>query len=397
VNGARRAGEESVFFLVAGEASGDLLGAGLMRALRVRCGENIRFAGVGGPAMVAEGLKSLFPQSELSIMGVSGLFTALPKFARLTAQAVDAIVESQPDALIVIDSPDFTQRVAWRSRARLPELTVVNYVAPTVWAWRSWRAPRMRHYVDHVLALLPFEPAAYRELGGPPCTYVGHPIVERAGAWRPSPEENRRRMADPARVLALLGSRRAEIRRHARTFGATLAKFEDRPLEVVVPTLPALHSAVEELVAQWPVRARVISDRGEVDASFRTARAALAASGTVTLELALAGVPLVVAYRISLLEAFIAWLLVRVPSIVLANLVLGERVIPEFIYYQATPQALEASLRPLLDDTPERRRQVEAFKRLDALMEIGGEAPSAHAARVAMETVEAKRSRLLAS
>ncbi len=385
---ARGGGKPLEVFIISGETSGDLLGAGLMAALSARCGGNVRFRGVGGPAMAAEGLESLFPLPEIAIIGFSGLLTGIPKILRRIRETADAALAARPDVLVLVDAPDFTHRVARRVRAGDPAIPIVDYVSPTVWAWRPGRARAMRAYVDRVLALLPFEPEVHHKLGGPPCTYVGHPVIERAAALRPSDAEQRRRMAD-SRLLVLPGSRRKEIVRLARVFGATLGRVAAQGLrfEAIVPTLPALRPEVEAAAATWPVPARIVTDRAEIDEAFRTARAALAASGTVTLELAVAGVPTVVAYRLSFVEARVGQLMVRVPSIVLANLVLGENAMPEFIQHRATARNLAAALAPLLGDTPERRQQVEAFKKLDQLLDVGGEAPSARAARAVIETL----------
>ena len=383
-------------FIIAGETSGDLLGAGLMAALGARCGGKVRFTGIGGPAMAAEGLASLFPLPEATIIGFSGLLTGIPKILRRIRETADAVLAARPDVLVLVDAPDFTHRVARRVRAGDPAIPIVDYVSPTVWAWRPGRARAMRTYVDQVLALLPFEPEVHRKLGGPPCTYVGHPMIERTAALRPTAAEMQRRMADPARLVVLPGSRRKEIARLASVFGATLGRVAAQGFrfEAIVPTLPALRPEIEAAVASWPVPARIVTERAEIDEAFRTARAALAASGTVTLELAVAGIPTVVAYRLSTIEAWIGRLMIRVPSIVLANLVLGENAIPEFIQQRATARNLAAALAPLLDDTPERRRQVAAFLKLDRLMGIGGEAPSTRAAKALVECYETKTGRL---
>ena len=392
---ARGDGKLFEVFIVAGEASSDLLGAGLMVALRALCGGNVRFRGVGGPAMAAEGLESLFPLPEIAIIGFSGLLTGIPKILRRIRETADAVLNARPDVLVLVDAPDFNLRVARRVRAGDAAIPIVDYVSPTVWAWRPWRARAMRAYVDRVLALLPFEPEAHRKLGGPLCTYVGHPVIERAAALRPTAAEMQQRMAEPARLLVLPGSRHKEVARLSGVFGATLGKLSVQGLrfEAIVPTLPALRLEIEAATASWPVSVRIVTDRVEIDEAFRTARAALAASGTVTLELAVAGVPTVVAYRLSFVEARVGWLLIRVPSIVLANLVLGENAMPEFIQHRATVRNLAAALAPLLGDTPEWRRQVGAFKKLDKLMEVGGEVPSARAARAVIETFEAKTGR----
>src|ERR1700742_4081600 len=188
-------------FLVATEESGDRLGAGLMKVLRQRLGDAVQFDGVGGRAMAREGLTSLFPIEELSIMGFAAVVKQLPKILRLIRQTADAVLDVSPDSLVIIDSPDFTHRVARRVRARAPSIPIIDYVSPTVWAWRSGRARAMRAYVDCVLAILPFEPAAHQRLGGPPCVYVGHPLVERLSDLRPNPAEAERRRSAPPLVL----------------------------------------------------------------------------------------------------------------------------------------------------------------------------------------------------
>ena len=251
------------------------------------------------------------------------------------------------------------------------------------------RARAMRAYVDHVLALLPFEPAAHARLGGPPCTYVGHPLVEKITVLRPNEEEVRRRLADPPVLLVLPGSRRTEIRRLLAPFAEAVARVQRTAgaLEVVLPTLPHLRSEVVEATDRWPLRPRVVVGEGEKHAAFRVARAALAASGTATLELALSGVPMVAAYRMAAVEATIMRRLIRVPSVILANLVLEQNVVPEFLQDACTPDRLADALVPLLSDTPARRRQLDAFSRLDGILEIGRVVPSVKAAEIIVAVV----------
>ncbi len=376
-------------FLVAGEESGDRLGAALIAALRERARGQIRFSGVGGAHMAEQGVPSLYPLGDLAIVGFSSVPAKLPTILRRMRQTADAVVAARPDVLVIIDSPDFTHRVARRVRQRAPGIPVIDYVCPSVWAWRPWRAKSMKTYVDHVLALLPFEPDELQRLSGPSGTYVGHPLIEQIAQLRPNPEEARRRLADPPVLLVLPGSRGGEIHRMATVFGAAIGLVAKRTgaLDVVVPAVPRLAETVRAAVAAWPVPVRVVTDPGEKLAAFRNARAALTKSGTSTLELALAGIPMVAAYRLSLTEAIIGSLLIRVPSVILANLVLGERVVPELLQFKCTPDRLAGALTPLLRDTPDRRRQIEAFSRLDAVMGIGGAAPSARAADVVMKFV----------
>jgi lipid-A-disaccharide synthase len=380
-------------FIIAGEESGDRLGATLIQALRQRADTPLAFTGVGGRAMAAQGVASLFPIDHLAIVGVTAIPRRLPAILRDIRAAADAVVAADPAVLVIIDSPDFTHRVARRVRAAAPSVPIVDYVSPSVWAWRPGRARAMRSYVDHVLALLPFEPAAHARLGGPPCTFVGHPLTEDLALLRPNAEEARRRAADPPVVLLLPGSRSGEIARHLAAFGAAAALVADRcgPIDLVLPTVPHLAERVSAETAGWPVAPRVVVEAADKWAAFRVARAALAASGTVTLELALAGVPTVVAYKVALLSELIYHAAVRVPTIVLANLVLGENVMPEITQRDATPERLAAALAPLLADTAERRAQLAAFERLDSVMQIGAARPSEAAAQIVLELARTGR------
>jgi lipid-A-disaccharide synthase len=376
-------------FLVAGEESGDRLGAALIAALRERTQGQVRVSGIGGAHMAREGVTSPFPLGDLAIIGFSAIPRRLPLILRRIREASDAVTAAKPDVLVIIDSPDFTHRVAKRVRARAPHIPIVDYVCPSVWAWRPGRARKMLGYVDLVLGLLPFEPAAMVKLGGPRCVYVGHPLAEEVPRLRPStPKEEQRRASSPPVLIVMPGSRSGEIRRFANLFGETVARVAQQtgPLDVVVPAVPRLAAAVKAAVANWPVAAHVIVERGEKEAAFRIARAALTKSGTSTLELALAGIPMVAAYTVTLVEELIARALVTAPSAILTNLILGENVVPEFLQRDCTLENLSSALLKLLQDTPERRRQVEAFARLDDIMQIGKAVPSAKAAQYVLET-----------
>jgi lipid-A-disaccharide synthase len=376
---------DPLIFLVAGEESGDRLGAALMEAIRARCDGGVRFAGVGGQAMAAQGLASLFPIHELAIVGF-GIAGKLPSILRRIRQTADAVIAARPDVLVIIDSPDFTHRVARRVRAAAPDIPIVDYVCPSVWAWRPWRARAMRRYIDHVLALLPFEPETLLKLGGPSCTFVGHPLSESVETLRPDDAEAQRRRTDPPLALLLPGSRHNELKRLLSTFARAVDLLDERagPLDLALPTVPHLAGEIQRAVATWRLQPRILVDASDKYAAFRTARVALTKSGTVTLELALSGVPMVAAYKVSALEAIIIRRLIHAPSAILANLVLGENVVPEFMQEDCTPDALADALRPLLSDTPERRRQVDAFARLDAIMQIGSARPSDRAAAAVM-------------
>jgi lipid-A-disaccharide synthase len=384
---------ERRIFLIATEESGDRLGANLMKVLRQRLGDAVQFEGVGGRAMAREGLMSLFPIEELSIIGLAAVVKELPKILGLIKETAAVVTEVSPDILVIIDSPDFTHRVARRVRAKDPAIPIVNYVSPTVWAWRPGRARAMRKYVDHVLALLPFEPEAYQRLRGPPCTYVGHPLTEQLSSLRPGDEEAARRAEPPPVLLVLPGSRRSEIRHHMEVFGQAVARLQQEGVafELVLPTMPHLQEAVVEAVRSWPIQPQVVIGEQEKRAAFRIAHAALAKSGTVTLELALAGVPMVTAYRTGSVEAWILRRAIKVNSVILANLVIGENVVPEFLQEDCTPEKLAAALREVLGDSELRRTQVEAFAKIDRIMSTGNEPPSVRAADIVLETMWAGR------
>jgi len=369
-------------YLIAAEESGDRLGAGLMQALRERLGPDVKLVGIGGRHMAEQGLVSLFPVDELSIIGLVAIPRKLPMIFRRIREASDAVLEAKPDALVIIDSPDFTHRVARRVRERDPSIPIVDYVSPTVWVWRPGRAKKMRTYVDRLLAVLPFEPDVHRKLGGPPCTYVGHPLLEDLDALRPNAQELASRSAAPPLLLVLPGSRRSEIKRNMSVFGETLRllRAEGIKFEPVLPTVPGLLDGVRAAASQWPVQPKIVVDESEKKAAFRSARAALAKSGTVTLELALAGVPMVTAYRVTNIEGFIARRVIQTSSIILTNIILGENVIPEFVQADFTAAKLAPALRDIVSDTPARQRQVDAFARLEDIMSTGGKRPSELAA-----------------
>jgi lipid-A-disaccharide synthase len=380
-------------FLIATEESGDRLGAHLMKVLRQRLGGAVQFEGVGGLGMTREGLKSLFPIEELSIIGFSAVVKQLPKLLRLIRQTTDAVLRASPDILVIIDSPDFTHRVARRVRGRDPTIPIVDYVSPSVWAWRPSRARTMRAYVDHVLALLPFEPEAYRRLHGPPCTYVGHPLIEQLASLRPNAEEQARRSGNPPVLLVLPGSRSSEIRHHIAIFGEALDRLqaEGKVFELILPTMPHLLDLVSEGVKSWKVRPQIVVGEQEKRAAFRIATAALAKSGTVTLELALSGVPMVAAYRAGALEARIVLRFVTVQSVILANLVVGENVVPEFVQDDCTADKLAGALGEVLSDSPMRRRQQDAFARMNDVMSTGNQSPSVRAADIVLGMLRKSR------
>jgi len=383
-------------FLVAGEHSGDALGAKLMTALNERSEAPLVYSGVGGEQMREMGLRSLFPLSDVAVMGPLAILRHLPRLVRRVYQTVDAAVAASPDLVVIIDSPEFTHPIAKRIRRKCPDVPIINYVSPSVWAWRPGRARKMRGYVDHVLALMPFEPEEHARLGGPPCSYVGHPLVEQ-DAWIRSldPAGLAQRLGiDRAKpvLVVLPGSRATEVRRLMAPFGETIARLraEGHDPQVIIPAVSWLRPQIEEALAGWPVRARIIEGAEDKFRAFRLADAALAASGTVTLELGLAGTPMVVGYKVDAVAASLRFLL-NVPSIVLANLVLQDNAFPEFVQQDCTPEKLSAALAPLLANTPERARQREAVARVRAILRAPGDQPSARAAEVSLRILNGGR------
>lgn len=381
--------------IVAGEESGDQLGAGLMSALRARLDGRVSFCGVGGVRMAELGLESLYPMHEIGLHGVVTVLSSLPRLLRRRKETISAAAAARPDVLITIDCPAFNLSVARGAKQAHPSITTIHYVMPSVWAYHPARARRMASFVDHVLAVLPFEPQVSRELGGPPCTYIGHLLIERLEVLRPHPgERSAVETASPPTLLVLPGSRKTEIRRLLQPFGETVSRIKETigAVNVVLPAVLHLEDEIRRGTAKWPVSPTIVTSETAKFAAFRCAHAALAASGTVTLELALAGVPTVVAYRIDPLAQWVR-LVFRAHSIVLPNLVLGENAIPEFIDWQSTPQNLAGAVVPLLSDTPERRRQLAAMQRLDDLMILNDATPSMRAAEIIMSTISARQRR----
>ena len=385
--------------LVVGEHSGDQLGFKLMQALRAEVGGEVEFVGVAGPAMTREGMQSLFSLEDIAVMGFAAVIARFRTIYKRAWQVIDAITIDPPDALVIIDSPDFTHAVAKRVRKKLPALPIINYVSPSVWAWRPGRARKMRAYVDHVLALLPFEPAAYQRLHGPPCSYVGHPLMERLDQLRPNAEEQAARSDEKPLLLVLPGSRSSEVARLTDIFGGTLQRLATMigPFDVVLPTVPRHLERLREATASWPQKPGIVSDEAEKFAAFRRAKGALAASGTVTLELALSQVPMIGAYRFPAVEAFLAKRLIKSAHFLLPNLILERRAIPELFQEAVTPDNLAAIFAPLMGNTPERAAQMAAFDELDRRMQVVGETPSQRAARIVLQAIKDKRRNLPSS
>ena len=381
-------------FVIAGEHSGDRLAASLIQALEDLSPKPVTWQGVGGDAMADAGCKSLFPLSEISVMGPIAILQRLPAIIRRVHETVAAVVTMQPDALIIIDSPEFTHAVAKRVRRKLPGLPVIDYVSPSIWAWRKGRAKKMRAYVDHVLAILPFEPALHQELGGPACTYVGHPLIEKYKWIRNrSTEELRKRLKikKTDRVIAVLpGSRVNEIKRMMPAYGQTIKRVINQigPVEVIMPLASGRKDIVVNELADWPVTPHFVEGDDDKFTAFRLADAALATSGTVTMEIALSGTPMVVGYKTEAIVAMFRWVM-QSHSFVLANLVLGKNAFPEFLQEHANPENLSTALLPLLDPkSTELQKQLQALDRIGPSMMVDSGTPSRNAAQIVLDCIE---------
>ena len=371
-----------LIFVIAGEPSGDAIGARLMAALKRATGDTVRFAGIGGAAMQNEGLRSIFPMNELSVMGlVEVLPHARGLLARIaeTARAIDAM---QPAAVVSIDSPSFAIRVAKRIRSRA--IPRIHYVAPTVWAWRPWRVHAFKKHFDCLLCLLPFEPPWFDRVGMP-CRFVGHPVLEYGAADGDGQRFRRRHgIAADASVLCVLpGSRRGEVSRLAGDFGETLRRLAigRAGLVAVLPTVETVADHVTEIASGWPTRTVIVRGAREKYDAMAASQVALAASGTVALETAIAGVPTVVAYRISAVTAYLLRRLVKVRFANLINLILDREVIPELLQEECRPDRLVAEVERLFG--PAGAAQVEAAR--PALIGLGlDDLPPSHRAAAAI-------------
>ncbi len=369
-------------FLVAGEASGDQLGAALMAGLS-ELSPGVAFLGVGGPRMAEAGLSSLFPMEDLSVMGLAEVLPRYPALRRRMIETAEAVIAARPDVLVTIDSPDFCLRVA-RQVKRSARIRTVHYVAPSVWAWRPGRAARMAAHVDQVLALLPFEPP-YMEAAGMRCDFVGHPVASMPVAGVAEVAAFRESHGLGEWVLALPGSRRSEVARLAPVFGAALSEFRARrpDLGIVVPVAVGREEAVAEAVRDWPPVTLVPpADRAGKAAAFAGARAALAASGTVSLELAATDTPMVIAWDTSWTSWQILSRMVRTDTVTLVNLVAGETVVPEFLGPACRPGPIALAMDRLLA-TPDGQRA--ALDRAMVALGRDGEAPGLRAARAVLD------------
>ena len=379
--------------LVVGEPSGDQLGAQLMSALKALAGESVRIVGVGGAAMTAEGLESLFPLDATSVMGLREVVPRIPAILARVKRAADFAAKTRPDLVVAIDSPDFTHRILRRLKRIDPTIKTANYAPPQVWASRSYRARAMARYVDAVLTLFPFA-AAFFERYGIRAVSVGYPVIERVVQMTGGEEFRRARgIAPDAPLIAVLpGSRRNEIRFILPPFKeAVRILARDIPgLVSVLPTAGHVAPLVKKAAEDWPTKAHVVETDREKYAAFDAADVALAASGTVTSELALAATPMVAAYRLGWLTAKIGRPFLRAPYVVLVNLILNREAVPELLQEKCTPEALARALKLLLTDETARAKQLRDLDEAARAFGVGQERPSLRAARAVLELAEGR-------
>lgn len=396
--------------VIAGEESGDQLGADLIMALRRKTAREIDLIGVGGAHLGREGLKSFFDPDEIALMGLGAVIKKLPRLIRLISRLATFIAQEKPDCLIIIDSPDFTHRVARKVRALDPGIPIINYVTPSVWAWRPGRAQAMTAYIDHALVVLPFETQVMKNLAGPPATYVGHRLLSyppllgvrsqrKAGGDDQGSGRKRggKRHTGPLTLVVLPGSRRFEIRRLMPVFGLAVQELKERvpDIEIVLPTLPAIAAELRSLAAYWPVKPRIVVGEDEKWRSFQTADAALAASGTVSLELALCGVPMVLAYQADLFSKIFIMPRVTAWSAALPNIIADEPVVPEYFNEFVRAGMLSRQVERHLVPGPARAAQLEGFEKVAAAMHT--EKPSGQLAAEAILPFLAKTGQMAKS
>lgn len=382
-----------LFFLIAGEASGDLLGARLMHALKKKTNGHVRFAGIGGPRMQAEGMDLFFPQNELAHFGLFELLRHVPQLLKRIKQTIAEVKRVRPAALITIDAPDFCFRVAKKLKGE--GIPLIHYVAPTVWAWRPKRAHKIAQFLDHLLALLPFEPPYFIK-EGLECTFVGHPIVESgAGQGDAIRFRTKHSLADKVLVLAVLpGSRMSEVSKLMPIFGSTIELLQKKypTLQVVIPVVSHLRDYVTKHSSHWPVPVAIVEGDADKYDALATAKVALACSGTVAIELALAQLPAVIAYKISDLTYFLYRRLIKVNYANLVNLMHNKMVVPELLQDDCTPDKLATAVSQLFSDESIREKQLENLANVAAWLGQGQFVPSERAAETVLHSLQKSKS-----
>ncbi|MFO1242747.1 MAG: lipid-A-disaccharide synthase [Rickettsiales bacterium] len=376
-------------FLIAGEASGDQLGAGLMAALKKQ-NPDIEIKGIGGERMQAEGLQTLFAIEDIALMGFAEILPHIPKVLKRIKQTVQAIEDYQPDAVVTIDSPGFNFRLVKTLRERgngAPKF--IHYVAPTVWAYKPERAKKTAALYDHLLVLLPFEPP-YFEAEGLATSFVGHPVMddlEEAFARRTSWEMDEKK---PLKIATLPGSRKGELARMLPVYKATLARLKKRfsDIELIIATTQAMEETIRQAIASWNVTYRLVSDPLLKQRSYYACDVGLVKSGTVALEVAKTGLPMIVAYKVNPVSAWLLKRMIKTPFANLVNILAGREIIPELLQGQCTPKKLERALMTLIENEPARQKQAnDAHEALERMRNPEGLPASQKAAEIVMELI----------
>ncbi|MBX9468337.1 MAG: lipid-A-disaccharide synthase [Rhizobium sp.] len=382
--------------VIAGEVSGDLLGADLIAQLKAMHQGPVELVGVGGDALEAQGLKSLFDFSELSIMGITQVLSKLPRLIKLISSTSDAIVDAKPDLLLIVDSPDFTHRVAKKVRRKLPDLPVVNYVCPSVWAWKEYRAKAMLGYVDAVLAVLPFEPEVMLRLGGPETHFVGHRLSSHTDIRHVRDARMARAVktaGEPKTILLLPGSRGSEIAQLLPVFGEAMKEFVTRngQTRFILPTVARQEARVREITRDWALRPEIVLGDEAKWRAFEEADAAIAASGTVILELALAHVPVVSTYRGDWIIRLLANR-IKIWTGALPNLIADYAVVPEYFNDVLRPASLVRWAERLSHDTPQRAAMLSGYD--DVWRKLQTERPAGEAGAAVVLSILQKREKI---
>ena len=379
--------------LVVGEPSGDLLGAQIIRALNELTDGQIKLSGMGGEEMAKQGMESSFDLEATAIMGLQEALPKIPAVLRRIREVADLAKNERPDAVVLIDAPDFTHRVAKRLKKIAPDIPVVKYVAPQVWAMRPWRAKKLGRFIDHQLVLLPFEPAFF-EGYGLKTTFVGHPAVERVDLGDGAAFKARHNIPEDAKTLGvLIGSRNTEFKYMAEVHKATVALLSrDVPnLHTILPTVPHVAARVRALAADWPTPVTVVEQPEEKTGAFAASDVALATSGTVSTELAIARVPTIIAYKLGAFTAAVALRILNTEFVTLINIIAKKAIMPEYIQSQATPETLSKAVLELLASSEAREAQRKDMSAALVEMGMGGEGPSLRAAKAILEVVGPSR------
>jgi lipid-A-disaccharide synthase len=373
-------------YLIAGEPSGDRLGARLISALKAKTSGDCQVSGVGGPEMEKQGLESQFPMSELTVMGLAEVLPQLPNLLRRIRETAAHVIASKPDVVVTVDAPDFSLRVAKLLKGK--NIPLVHYVAPSVWAWKPGRAKKMALLLDHLMTLLPFEPR-YFEPEGLRSTFVGHSVIE-SGADHGNGLDFRARhqIAEEARVLCILpGSRHSEVSRLLPIIQNAIGMLDVPNLQIVLPTVETVEAEIHQAVSSWAVSPIIVTGDNEKFAAFAASDAAIAASGTVALELALARVPYVTIYKFNALTAFIGRRLVKTPFVNIINILLKQEVVPELIQEDCESHTIASHIAGFLEDGETALAQVESFDQAVAQLQSVDEVPSEKAAAVVLDII----------